>query len=448
MVLLFGMILYAVGGLRNLRDALVDALSSLNPEQPPKGLSKGSVSPARERMPVEVLRQAWRHVRSVVEQRPRRQLVAGLRVLCLDGTGFAVADTEANEQAYGRPGSARGKTGFPKLRSVLVMDAATHLFIEEAHGAFDRCSEAVLTDEVLERVVAVGVLLEADRGFYSFERAAAVLRLGGELLVRVRNNIKLPVLAELSDGSYLTMICSAVLSKSKKHRARREQQLHALNSEQLLEHSRAERIELLGAEAATLPASLIMRVVEYDVVQSDGKRNKTRLLSSIVDIEALPAAEASDGYHLRWQIELGIREIKWLCDEFRIPQLPGRSPASIEQDYASVLLAHSLLRATMLLAAEEHEQNPARLSLSGARAVLNRYIPRLSHVPVSHYEVWFSQMLREVARQRLPKPKNRVCPRAVKVKMSKWPTKTRSKAPPSAPSTTYLEFRSPCLVPA
>lgn len=445
--LFFGMVLYAAGGLRNLCAALGDALACLE-SGPPKSLSKGSVCPARERIPATVLRQGWQHVCTSIEALLSRPLLSNLVVRTIDGTSFSVADTPSNDEAYGRPGSARSKAAFPKLRSVLVMDAASHMFIEEAHGAFDRCSEAELTDEILPRIVDVGILLEADRGFYSFKRVCTVLCLGGELLVRCKSNLKLPVLAELPDGSYMTFIRSNKLQRSSKRQAKLQAKLSELDTAELMERARAERIELLGNEADELPESFLMRVIEYDVIDSAGKRSKTRLLTSILEPEALPAEQASSGYHLRWGEEVGIREVKWLCDEFRIPQLPGRSPDSVEQDYAAVLLAHSVLRATMLLAAKEHGQDPSRLSLSGARAVLSRYIPRLPHVPPSRQNLWFSELLCEVARHRLPLPQDRVCPRAVKVKMSKWPTKIRSKSPPSAPAFRQFEFRSvPASVP-
>jgi hypothetical protein len=37
----------------------------------------------------------------------------------LDGSTLDVADTKRNEHAFGRPGSVRGKSGFPQLRFVI-----------------------------------------------------------------------------------------------------------------------------------------------------------------------------------------------------------------------------------------------------------------------------------------------------------------------------------------
>lgn len=428
--LFFGMLQYALSGMRNLREALSDALAFFE-AGPPKNLSKGSVSPARERMPVDVLREGWKHILAQAEQRPQRCLLGGLRVRCVDGTSFAVADTARNVKAYGRPGVRTGQAAFPRMRSVLVMEAATHLFRDEAHGPFDRVSELVLADQLLERIAEPGVLLEADRNFYSFERAVKILRLGAELLLRVKSCVRFPVLAELPDGSYLTAVYSPAVSGRAKWRARIEQHLATLGAVELLELAQAQRLELLGAEEhSALPASMVMRVIEYEIRSPDAKPIKTRLLSSVLDPAALDAKHAADGYHLRWREELGIREIKWLCDQFSVPQLPGHSDSSVEQDYIAVLLAHSVLRATMLLAADEHAQDPTRLSLSGTRAVLQRYLPRLPHLSSRQRAQWLSELLRQIARNRLPTPTNRLCPRAVKAPKSKWQRKNHH-APPS-----------------
>jgi len=40
------------------------------------------------------------------------------RLVTLDGSTLDVADTKRNERAFGRPGSVRGKSGFPQLRFV------------------------------------------------------------------------------------------------------------------------------------------------------------------------------------------------------------------------------------------------------------------------------------------------------------------------------------------
>jgi hypothetical protein len=444
MVLLLGMVLYAARGMRSLQDAFSSALAVLAPEDAPEDISKGSIVPARERLPVGVFHEALGHVREVAESVPRPDRLKGFRVKCYDGTTFALADTTANEAAYGRPRSGRGRTGYPRLRCELVMDAATHLFLDEEHGAYE-LSEAVLLGPLLPRTLGPGDVLEADRNFLSFERAREVLSLGAEFVVRIKSQLRLPVVRELQDGSYLTLYCAPKLRVSRKRYPRLLEELGNMGFSELIERSCTERLDL-WADPPSLPEALLLRVVEYDVLDQDGSRHSTRLLTSMLDPEQFTAQEAADGYHLRWSEEGGIRELKWLLDEFRIPNLPGKSPDSIEQELCAILLAHSILRTSMLLASAQHGIDPSRLSLSGARGVLGRYLPRLPHLGSRKLPVWLGKMLSQIARHKLPAPSQRLCPRAVKVKMSKWPTKSRSKSPPSAPNRRRFEFRSSSAV--
>jgi hypothetical protein len=49
------------------------------------------------------------------------------RLVTLDGSGLDVADTKRNERAFGRPGAIRGKSGFPQLRFVTLLENGTHV---------------------------------------------------------------------------------------------------------------------------------------------------------------------------------------------------------------------------------------------------------------------------------------------------------------------------------
>ena len=94
----------------------------------------------------------------------------GLRLVSLDGTCLDVADTPANEEAFGRPGSSRREGGgaFPQLRLVALAESGTHAIIDAALGPYTS-SEQELADRLLG-LAEPGMLCLADRGFYSFER--------------------------------------------------------------------------------------------------------------------------------------------------------------------------------------------------------------------------------------------------------------------------------------
>ena len=405
-VVFLGLLKYAVNGFGNLGHAFADAALELQPEEFPLHLSKGSVTQARRRLPVEVLRRAYAHIGTLVDECRFASPIKGFRVLCLDGTDFAVADTPENREVYGLPGSRTGETAFPLIQAALVMDAATHLFVAERHGAYGRQSETALADNMLAEVVESGVLLEADRGFASYERIKRVGELGGDMLVRVKRTWILPKLEELEDGSFISAIRG--------------------------EDARNCRAIPRGEH----PSDLRVRVIEYCVCESGGKVREFRLVTTVLDPRKLPASTAVQGYHIRWGIEVGIRELKWLRERFRIPQFPGKSRASVEQEYWGLLLAHSVLRCAMAFAAKAHKLDPTRLSLSGTRAVLERYLPHLRRLPPADMPEWIARMFRAIAREQLPVPNGRSCPRVVKKWRRAFPSKQRSQ-----PTSTYPDYR-------
>lgn len=401
-----GILMYAFDGFGNLSHAFSDAASSLRPDKLPVTLSNGSVTNARRRLPLPILRCAWEHIRGLVNRDAFPSPIKGFRVLCLDGTDFSVADTLDNRATYGVPGSRAETAAFPVMQAALAMDAATHLFITERHGPYGRASEQSLADAMLEEIVKPGVLIEVDRGLVSCDRLRRVRELGGDMLARVGAKWKLPVLDVLDDGSFLSAARG--------------------------EGARNARSTPRGKH----PDDLLVRVIEYRVCDDHDVVHEFRLVTTVLDPRLLPARTAAEGYHLRWGIEVGIREVKWLRERFRIPLLPGRSEASVEQEYMALLLSHSVLRCAMAFAAQKHGLDPTRLSLSGTLAVLERYLPVLRSAKPRHLWEIAARLLRDIARQKLPKPNGRVCPRVVKKWRRQFPAKRRSK-----PTSTYPGHR-------
>src|SRR6266508_4057975 len=86
----------------------------------------------------------------------------GLRLLTLDGTTFDVADTPANQAAFGRPGGGRGQGAFPQVRLLGLVD----------------------------------------QGLCGLALWRSLQATGAELVWRCRQDVKLPVLAVFADGSF------------------------------------------------------------------------------------------------------------------------------------------------------------------------------------------------------------------------------------------------------
>lgn len=67
------------------------------------------------------------------------------RLMAIDGTCIDVADTEANERAFGRPGSKReGSMGaFPQIRVVGLAECGTHAIVDAVIGKYSDAEQTL-----------------------------------------------------------------------------------------------------------------------------------------------------------------------------------------------------------------------------------------------------------------------------------------------------------------
>jgi hypothetical protein len=121
--------------------------------------------------------------------------------------------------------------------------------------------------------------------------------------------------------------------------------------------------------AALLPSSLVKarrpeirpeiagRIITYQ--HPGGQRS--RLFVTLVDHKAYQAQELIDLYHERWELEVGLDELKTHMLE-RNECLRSQLPEGIRQELWGVFLTYNLVRREMLLAAEAHGLPPQRIS--------------------------------------------------------------------------------------
>lgn len=291
--------------------------------------SKVAIYKARQRLGREPLELLFEVVaRPLGTKATRGAFYRGLRLMSLDGTTLDLPDTQSNAEAFGRPGSHRREGGgaFPQLRLVGLAECATHAITSAALGPYDS-SEQELADRLLG-TLGEDMLCLADRGFYSFERFQKARQTGAQLLWRVKANMRLPRERTLADGSYL----SSVYAFSDRH-------------------------------AHGHPAQV--RVIEYELNDPglSQAEQRYRLLCTIEDCEAAPAAELASLYSERWEIEGAIDELK---SHQRGPRVVLRSkhPDGVYQEAYGYLCTHYAIRRLMHDAALAADIDPDRLSFT------------------------------------------------------------------------------------
>jgi hypothetical protein len=308
----------------------------------------------------------------------------GLRLMAVDGFALDLPDTPANDRVFGRPKNGRGVGAFPQAQVLGLVEAGTHVFWKWLVKGCHR-DETLMVPPLLKHLQA-DMLLLWDRGFASFALVQQVVGRGAQVLARWKNNRILQPLRRLTDGSYLAYIYAS--ERDRKHQR----------------------------------GGLLVRIIEYtlDEPARGGHQEKHRLLTTLLDEQRHPAATLVELYHVRWEEELAIDELKTHQQER--PVLRSQTPAGVVQEIYGLLLAHYVLRTLMFEAARHAAVGPLRISFTGTLKILRSRLPECPSSPRGR-DLWWHRLLEEIAEEQIPPRRNRINPRVIKRQQSKWPKK-------------------------
>lgn len=307
----------------------------------------------------------------------------GLRLMAIDGFVVDLADSKENERVFGRPQGGRTPGAFPQARIVALCEAGTHVLWRWLIKPI-RVNEQKMADYLLGRLEA-GMLLMWDRGLLSYRRVAQVIERQAHLLAQVKKDLILKPISHLGDKSYLA---------------------------RLYRNSHDRKRDRNG---------IVVRVLDYELNDPTrtGHRTRHRLITTLLDAKLDPALTLIELYHVRWEEELAIDELK--THQGR-PVLRSQTPAGVVQELYAFLLDHFVVRVLMFQAAQEAQVPPLSMSFTGTLKILRCRIPTC---PRKRRDLgrWWRNLVREVAEEVLPTRRNRINPRVIKRKMSKWKKK-------------------------
>ena len=298
---------------------------------------KSGITQARKRLGALPIRRLYEKiVQPVATAETKGAFYRGWLTVAVDGTTMEVPDSEANREEFGLPYAERGQSAYPRVRITGLVETGTHVHFAAEVGPYGT-GEVTMAREVVKQL-RPGMLCLADRYFYGFTLWEQARAQGAELVWRVRSNIRLPCEKVLKDGSFLSRI-----------------------------YPPPEKGKPRGA-------GVVVRVLEYWLTNDEGKKQLYRLITTILDPDAAPAAELIQLYLERWEFETALDEWKTHLRGARTV-LRSQMPELIRQECYGLLLAHFALRGMMHDAARRGGRDPDRLSFTHAVRVVHRSMP-------------------------------------------------------------------------
>jgi len=344
------LVLYMEVSYREVLRCLVEGIRFLlTPGEKIAITGKSGISQARSRVGSAPLEQLHDKLVKPVAVRDEKSETKGAwyrgwRLVSLDGSELDVADTDANEKEFGRPGSSRGDSAFPQIRFVSFVENGTHvLFGSRMAGC--RVGEVTLARQILGWL-SRGMLCLADRNFYGYDLWKEAAQSGADLLWRVKKNLKLPCLQRLEDGSYLSRVYAS--DKDRRHDK----------------------------------DGVIVRVIEYTLEGVPDAEPLYRLITTILDPQAASARELAALYHERWEIETALDELKSHLRGKKIV-LRSKTPELVRQEFYGLMMAHFAIRGLMHEAALKIGEDPDLLSFVHSVRVVRRKMAMFAAFPPS-----------------------------------------------------------------
>jgi hypothetical protein len=317
--------------------------------------TSGGITQARARLGPEPVKEVFERVAvPVAGALTRGARCAGLRLVSIDGMVFDLPDTKANAEGFGYPSGGV----LPQARVVTLTESGSHCTLAAHIGpvAGKGTGERSAARELLGRL-GPDMLFTADSGFYGFELWCQAAATGAQLLWRVGDTIDLPMVADLRDGSCLSVVFAPRLAKAVRQR--------------LLDAARNGEDLAGDADKARL-----VRVVEYYIDGAGpvpGDRELLVLLTTILDPRRALAGQLAEAYHSRWEHEGANDEIK---TELRGPGriLRSKNPDMVRQEIYGYLLTHYAIAALICTAATETDTDPDRVKFAATVRLIRRRV--------------------------------------------------------------------------
>lgn len=343
--------------------------------------STAAVSQARERLGLEPVREVFERVAVPVADAATRQARwIDKHLVAVDGTDFDMEATLENVEFFGYAGSGVNRSGRPKARMVALVECVSRAPLAASIGAYQgkgSGERSLVTN--LWSGLAPGMLCLADAGFYSWTTWAQASATGADLAWRIGEGLALPIVHELPDGSYLSVIINPALRgkvRAETLRLAKTAVLASLKAGTATSLSVDEFAALAGLDSSR---ARVVRVVEYEVThpktgQPLGDGQVICLITTMLDHRRYQGEAVGEVYHDRWNIETAFDQTEDFLPAREV--LRSKKPDLVQAEIYGILLTQWAMAKLICDAATEADTSPKSIKYLRAVRIVRDHTAR------------------------------------------------------------------------
>jgi hypothetical protein len=346
---------------------------------------------AKARIPIAPFHRAIKASALRAEQFASRQGPLQQRsIKAIDGTSLTLPDQPANRLAYPPVQCPPDSPSFPIMRAVALSELSTGA-IDAVNEGSQKVSELALGHGLIKDLKS-GDILVGDRAYGCFPFIGCLQRQGVDFIGRCSRNI---------DGR------------------RRISRLGPGDFQVCWTKGKTPSPWLSQEQWEALPERMNLRVIRTSIPTEGSRIKSVTIITTLLDAEAYPAAEILEAFRRRWRLEMCFDDVK---TSMKMETLRGRTPDMVRKELYAGVIAHNLIRCTMMESAWTHEVPVERISFKGSLDTLRQTSQAMAAARSGkkREELWM-ELLATLANDQVRDRPGRREPRAVKRTYNKYP---------------------------
>jgi IS4 transposase len=373
-------------------ELLWSSFAANHPSMAGKSPSRGTVSNARRRMPLE----SWNKIVKWLSEQGQAcsdkfDQWHGHRIIAVDGTSMTVSNSKELCKTFGLHKGNTGPRLYPLIKMVCLSIVDTMIIINYRIGSY-KTDENTLLKPML-KTLRKGDILLADRHFAGSNLYWSYMQNGLEYLTWVHQRLIVSRLKRLWSYGQNDFVARLNIS------------------------------EVYQRDNPEMPKYILARFIQTET-RIRGKYQRIWLVTSLLD-DKYPAGEIVKLYLKRWSIEVLFRQFKI---DLSADILRSKSSTAIYKEITARICAINIVHTIMIEAATTNKVDVSRISFIDTVRVIIAFAPVLAMQPAMRSARVYRAMLYEIASHLVRLRPGRLEPRRLAHDPRNYPKLTTTRA--------------------